>query len=129
MQSHIQNALHVRRKEHRQTASLENMVTLVGGSRALADVVIAGNGNHAAVARGAGHVGVLEHIAAAIDAWPLAIPNAKDTVVFFALRVQVELLGTPDSGSAQLFIHTRLKDHVVSLQMLLRSDQCLVVST
>ena len=104
------------------------MVALVRGGAAFADVVVAGNGNHAAVLRGAGHVGVLEHVGAAVHARPFAIPNAKHAIVFFALRVQVELLRAPDGGRAQLLIHPRLKDDVVVGQMLFGGPQRLVIS-
>ena len=66
VQAHVEDALHVGGEEHRQAAGLEDVVALVRRGAALGDVVVAGDGDHAAVAGGAGHVGVLEDIAAAV---------------------------------------------------------------
>ncbi|MNK92308.1 hypothetical protein D3C87_1124280 [compost metagenome] len=58
-------------------------------------MVVAGNGQHAAKFRGAGGVGVAEHIAAAIDARTLAVPHAKHAIVGGAFE-EIDLLRTPD---------------------------------
>ncbi len=59
---HVEDVLHARREEHRQAAGLEDVVALVCGGRALGDVVVACDRDHAAVLRRAGHVGLLEDI-------------------------------------------------------------------
>ena len=43
-------------------------------------MVVAHQRQHAAVARGAGEVGVAEHVAGAVDARPLAVPDAEHAV-------------------------------------------------
>ena len=53
--------------------------------RALGDVVVAGERDHAAVLRGAGHVGVLEDVGAAVDARALAVPDAEHAVELLRL--------------------------------------------
>src|ERR1700731_166965 len=57
---------------------------LVGERRALAGVVVAREQEHAAVSRGAGGVGVLEHVAATVDAGSLAVPHGEDAGVLGA---------------------------------------------
>ena len=63
--------------------------------RGFAGVVVARDEQHAAVARAAGEVGVLEHVAAAIHAGPLAVPVGEHAVVFRAAQ-QRHLLRAPD---------------------------------
>ena len=62
VQAHIQNVLHAAGKEHRRAAGLENVIALVRGGGAFADVIVTGNGNHTAMFGCARHVGVLENI-------------------------------------------------------------------
>jgi len=87
VQAHVEDVLHAARKEHRQAAGLEDVVALVRGGAAFGDVVVARDGDHAAMARRASHVRVLEHVRAAVHARALAIPDAEHAVVLFALRV------------------------------------------
>ena len=84
VQAHVEDVLHARREEHRQPAGLEDVVALVRRGRALGDVVVAGDRDHAAVLRGAGHVGVLEDVGAAVDARALAVPDAEHAVELLA---------------------------------------------
>ena len=96
--------------------------------RALGHVVVAGDGDHAAVPGGAGHVGVLEDVGAAVHARALAVPDAEHAVVLLALRIEVELLRAPHRGGAELLVHAGLEDDVVGFQVLLRRPQRLVVA-
>src|SRR4051794_23445714 len=82
---------------------------------ALRDVVVAGQRDHAAVLRGAGHVGVLEHVGAAVHPRALAVPDAEHAVELLRLRVQVELLRAPHRGRAELFVDARLEHDVLRL--------------
>ncbi len=127
VQPHVQDVLHIAGKEHRRAAGLENMVALVGGGGGLADMVIARNSNHAAVFGGARHVGVLEHIGAAVHTRALAVPDAEHAVELLGVRVQIQLLRTPDGRGGQFLVHARLKDDVIGLQMLFGGPQRLVV--
>ena len=103
------------------------MVALVGCGAAFADVVVAGNRNHAAVLGRAGHVGVFEHVRAAVHARALAVPDAKHAIELFRFRVQVQLLRAPHRCRAQFFVHTRLEHDVVGVQVLFGGPQRLVV--
>ena len=127
MQAQVEDLLHARGEEDRQAAGLEDVVALVGCGAALGHMVVAGHRDHAAVARGARHVGVLEDVGAAVHARPLAVPQAEDAIELALLGVQIELLGTPHRGGGQLFIHPGLEDDVLLGQMGLGSPEGLIV--
>ena len=110
----VQNVLHAGREKHRRPAGLKNMVALVRCRRAFGHMVVTGHRNHAAPGRGAGHIGVLEYIGAAVHARAFAIPDAKHAVVFIATRRRkAQLLRAPQSGGGQFFIHAGLEMHMV----------------
>ena len=71
---------------------------LVRGGGGFRRVVVAHQGEHAAVLGGAGEIGVAEHVAGAVDARPLAVPHAEHAVVL-ALAAQLGLLRAPDARS------------------------------
>ena len=81
VQAEIDDLLHRRRVEHRHHRRRKLVVGLVRQGRGLGRMVVAGEHQHAAVARGAGEVGVLEHVAAAVDARALAVPHGEHAVV------------------------------------------------
>ena len=129
MQPKVQNLLHAGREKHRRAAGFEDVIALVRSRRAFGDVIITRHRNDAAPRRGAGHVGVFEHVAAPVHARALTVPNAEHAVVFVAARWgKTELLRAPQRGSGQLFIDTGLKHNVVRLQVRLCLDQCLVIA-
>ena len=53
-----------------------------------------------------------QHIARAINAGPLAVPNAENAIQTRA-RGQMHLLRTPDGGRGQILIQPRLKHHIM----------------
>ncbi|OPZ02648.1 MAG: hypothetical protein BWZ09_02526 [Alphaproteobacteria bacterium ADurb.BinA305] len=128
VQAHVEDVLHRGGKEHREADRLEHMVALVRGRRALGDVVVAGDGDHAAVPGRAGHIGVLEDVDAAVHPRALAVPDAEHAVVALLLGIEVELLGAPDRGGAELLVDARAEHHMVFLQVLARRPQRLVVA-
>ena len=75
-------------------------------------MIIAGQQQHAAVARSAGGVGMLQRVSRAVQTRALAIPQGKYAIAIRALE-QVELLRAPDGVRGQLFIHAGLEDDVV----------------
>ena len=79
-------------------------------------MVVAGKTEHTAVFRRARGIGVTKHVAAAIDAGALAVPDADDAVVLGA-GGKIELLGTPDRGGREVFIHAGLELDVVLLEV------------
>ena len=62
--------------------------------------------------RGAGEIGMAEHIAGAVDAGPLAVPDSENAVVAGALE-HVELLRTPKRRRRQVFIDGGMEFDVV----------------
>ena len=90
-------------------------------------MIVAGEAQHAAVFRRARGVAVAEHVAAAIDAGALAVPDADHAVVLGAGR-QIELLRAPDRGGGEVFVHAGLEFDVVLLEMFSRGEQLLVVA-
>ena len=128
VQAHVEDVLHARREEHRQAAGLEDVVALVRRGRALGDVVVAGEGDHAAVLGGAGQVGVLEDVGAAVDAGALAVPDAEHAVEALRLGIEVELLRAPDRGRAELLVDAGLEDDVLRREVALGLPQRLVVA-
>ena len=114
VQAQVQNFLHRRGEKHRQAAGLEDVVALVRGGGAFGHVVVPGHGDHTAQGAGAGHVGVFEHVRAAVHAGAFAVPNAKHTIVAATRgRSKTELLRAPNGGGGQLFVHTGLEDNVL----------------
>jgi len=79
-------------------------------------VVVAGQRQHAAPRAGAGGVGVLEHVAAAVHAGAFAVPHGKHAVVLGA-RVHVDLLRAPYAGGGEVFVQPRLELDVMALQV------------
>lgn len=128
MQAHVQDVLHAGREEDREADRLEDVVALVGRGGALRDVVVTSDGDDAPMPGGAGHVGMLEHVDAAVHAGALAIPHAEDAIELLLLGEEVELLRAPHGGGAEFFVHARLEDDVLLGQMLAGGHQRLVVA-
>ena len=78
-------------------------------------MVVAHQGEHAAVLRGAGEIGVAEHVAGAVDARPLAVPHAEHAVVL-ALAAQFGLLRAPDRGRGEVLVQAGLEQDVVLVE-------------
>src|SRR6185503_17977208 len=95
-----------------------------GGFRA---VVVAGKAEHAAVFRRTGRIGVPEHVAAAVDAGALAVPDADHAIILGSGR-KAELLRAPDRGRRKVFVHAGLKLDVVLVEVLAGGEQLLVVA-
>ena len=71
--------------------------------------VIARQGQHTAARRGAGAIGVAQHIARAIHPRPLAIPDGKDALLLRAL-IKPQLLRAPAGGGGEILIQPGLED-------------------
>jgi len=95
----------------------KGMVGLMRHGGGFCAVVVAGETQHAAVFRRACGIGVTKHVAAAIDPRSLAVPDADDAVVPGA-GGKIELLGTPDRGGREVFIHAGLEFDAVLLKVL-----------
>ena len=96
MQALVEDVLHTGREKHGQATGLEDVVALVSGRRAFGHMVVTGHGQHAAPRCGAGHVGVFEHVRAAVYARTFAVPDAKHPIEFVgARRCKAQLLRAP----------------------------------
>src|SRR5262245_61308527 len=75
----------------------------MGAGRALAGVVIAHQGQYAAMPGGAGVVGMAKHVARAIQAWTLAVPHPEHPIIL-ALLPELSLLRTPQCSGGEVLI-------------------------
>ena len=78
-------------------------------------MIVAHQGQHAAMFRRAREIDVAEDIAAAVDAWTLAVPEREDAVVF-AFAAHLGLLRAPDGGRGEILVEARLKQDVVGVE-------------
>ena len=111
----VEHVLEVGRRQHRHAASGKNMLTLMRDGGRPGAVVVAGDHQHAAMLGGAGVVGVLEDVAAAVDPGPLAVPHREYAVALRAGK-QVELLRAPDGGRRQFLIDPGMEADVLAAQ-------------
>ena len=103
------------------------MVRLMRDGGGFGAVVVAGKTQHAAVFRRARGIAVAEHVAAAVDAGALAVPDADHAVMLGAGR-EIELLRAPDRGGGEVLVHAGLEFDVVLLEMFSRGEQLLVIA-
>ena len=90
-------------------------------------MVVTGEDEHAAVLGRARGIAVPEHVAAAVDAGALAVPDTDHAIIFGAGR-QIELLRAPDRGRREVLVHAGLKLDVVLFEVFSRGEQLLVVA-
>ena len=111
----VEDLLHARRVQDRDHVVEEGELGLVRAGGAFAGMVVAHQGEHAAVLGGAGVVGVAEHVAGAVDAGALAVPDAEHAVVL-AFAPQLRLLRAPQRGGGQVLVEAGHELDVVGLQ-------------
>ena len=104
----------------------QRLLALVRDRRRLRAGVVACEREHAAVRRGAGVVRVLERVARAVDAGPLAVPDPEHTIVLRA-RIQPRLLRSPHRGGGEVFVHAGLEADAVLFEQRARLPQRHVV--
>src|SRR5690606_42041180 len=108
VQAELDDLLDVRRVQDRNHGVDERELALVRQRRRLARVVVAGRDEHAAAPRRAGRVAVLERVAGAVDARPLAVPEGEDAVVAGAGE-EARLLRAPDRRRREILVEARLE--------------------
>ena len=91
-------------------------------------VVITHQGDHAAMRRCARKVGMAEHIARAVNAGPLAVPQAEHAIEL-AFAAHLGLLRAPQSGGGEVFVEAGLEDDVVCVEQFFRIDKLRVEAT
>ncbi len=119
---HVEDVLHAGRIEHRHHRADEFLFGAVRQRRRTTGVVVGRQRQHATVLRCARGVAVLEHVAAAIHARPLAVPHRIHAIDGRAGE-QVGLLRAPDHGRAQVLVEAGLELHPGRLQVLARAPQ------
>ena len=122
MQAVIQNFLHASRVEDRHHPVDEDKLRLVRIGRAFGGMIIAHQADDAAMLRRASHVGMAEDIARAVNARPLAIPEAEDAIIF-AFATHFGLLRAPDGGRGKVLVQTGLEQHLSLIQLALGAKQ------
>ncbi len=90
-------------------------------------MIVTGHQQHAAMLGGAGMVGVLEGVAAAIHARALRVPQREHAVVL-AGPDQIDLLRAPHRGGGEVFVDAGPELDVMGLEMLLGAPQRFVQS-
>ncbi len=109
----VDDLLHSGRVEDRDHHVDEIELGLVRRGGGFRGVVVAHEGEDAAVPRGPGEICVAQRIARAVDARPLAVPHAEDAIEL-ALLAQLRLLGAPDRRGGQILVDGGLKQDVVA---------------
>ena len=105
----------------------EGVVRLMRDGGGFGAVVVTGEHQHAAVLGRARGIAVAEHVAAAVDAGALAVPDADCAIIFGAGR-QIELLRAPDRGGREVLVHAGLELDVVLLEMFSGGKKLLVIA-
>ncbi len=121
----VDDLLHARGIEHRDHDIDEVELGLVRGGGGLGGVVVPHQREHAAMFGGAGGIGVAEHVARAVDAGALAVPDAEHAVVL-AFAAQLGLLRPPQRGRGEVLVEAAVEEDVVRLQQRLGALELLV---
>ncbi len=128
VQAEVQILLHIRWKQHRQAARLENVFGLVRERGGFGGVVVTCEHEYTAMRGGARRIAVLEHITGSVDARPFAVPHREHAVIFGA-GIQIDLLRAPHGGGREVFIHAGLEHDLVRSEMFFRFPQMLIERT
>ena len=127
VQAVVEQLLGVRRIDHRHADGDERRVGEIDRGRGFRAVVVAGERDHAALGRSAGEIGVAQGVARAVDARPLAIPDAEHAIDGRAGKA-VEILRAPDRGRGEVLVEAGAEDDVVLLEQRRRAPELDVVA-
>ena len=122
----IGDLLHVGRVQHRDHRRHEGVLGLVCAGRGLRGVIVAREREHAAVRRGAGEVRMLQHVARAVDARSLAIPQAEYAVIAGAAE-EAGLLAAPHRGGGEVFVDAGQEADMMLIEKACGAPQLLIV--
>ncbi len=104
---------------------LQIVFGLMRDSGRFGGMVVSGQHQHAAVARGAGRIRMLEDIHGAVHARTFAVPHAENPVAG-GVGIKGDLLRSPDGRRGKVFVKAGLEDNIVVAQMLLGFPQRLI---
>ena len=122
VQPEIEVFLDRRRIKNRHAEMDQRMIALVRGGRGTGTVIVATQHQHAAVARAAGVIAVLQRIAGAIDTRALAIPQREHAVIRRFAEFP-DLLRAPHRGCGQVLVDARHEADLVLVEEFLRLPQ------
>src|SRR3989442_714755 len=108
----VEDLLHGAGEQRRKERVVEGDLGVRRQRGGLRERVVAGEREHAAPAADAGVVRVLEDVAGAIDAGPLAVPHPEHAVVLRP-REHVGQLSAVDRGGAEVLVEAGDEDDVV----------------
>src|SRR5690606_12717332 len=128
LEAEIDQFLYPGRIENRDHRVDEYRLRRVGIGRALGGMIVTEQGEHAAMGRGAGQIGMAQYVAGAVDAGALAVPKAEGAVME-TLTEQAGLLRSPDRRRRQFLVETGLEADVAFGEMLLCMPELLVEAT
>src|SRR5262249_36027746 len=92
-----------------------NLLALVRGGGGLSAVVVAGNGEHAAMRGRARQIRVPEHVDGAVDTRPLAVPDTEHPIDR-CTGEEPHLLRAPHRGCSKILVEAGLETDVVLLE-------------
>src|SRR5215216_2004557 len=121
----IEKFLNARRIQDRDHHVDEMEFGLMRGGRRFRRMVVAHQREHAAVLGRSGEIGVAEHVAGAVDAGTLAVPD-REYAVELALAAQFRSLGAPHRGGGEVLVEAGLERYVVGSQDLGGAHELLV---
>ncbi len=127
VQAEVDQFLGIRRIEDRHADRDERGVGIVDRGRRFRAVVVACEGDRAALRRGPGEVGVPQRVARAVDAGSLAVPDAEHAVDCRAGKAR-DMLRAPDRGRGEVLVQARAEDDIVSGEDFSRAPQFDVVA-
>src|SRR5204862_835033 len=108
----VENLLHPGGVQDRDHDVDEVIFGLVRGGGGFGGVVVAHQGEYAAVLGGAGEVGVAKNVAGAIYAGAFAVPE-PEYAVELALPAQFSLLRAPQRGGGDILVEPALEENIV----------------
>ena len=106
----------------------EGKVALVRKGRGLAGMIVAREGENAAVARRAEHGCMFEGVARPVHARPFAVPDAENAVIAGAGE-EPDLLAAPDGRRRQFLVYARLEDNVMIGEALALAPKVFVINS
>ena len=121
----VDDLLHAARIEDRHHHVDEMEFGLVRGGGGFRGVVVAHQREHATVLGGAGEIGVAEHVAGAINARTLAVPETEHAIEL-ALAAQFGLLRAPQRRGGELLVDAGLEFDVGCGQLAAGAHELLV---
>ena len=107
----VDQLLHAGRVEDRDHRVDEQEFGGMRDGRGFGHVVVAHQGEHAAMPGRSGEIGVAENVTGAIDAGALAVPDREHAVVL-AFAEQFGLLRAPAGGRRKLLVEAGLEDDI-----------------